>query len=217
MSNYFFDDYQKKIFQYRYKFYLLGTEKPSMYKRTNHQFLDYRYWAKTETFHSSIIEDIGDFPNQKQKTFSVTLNLLQPEQYLIEKIEKFKSKVINEAITAKEEESKMRRESEDSAYLNTPPAHWEFFKKQDSDPEKAKQTFAEWDRILEVYKFHKMGDKPKVILDKAEKFFSHLSEDSNNSNKFRRIRMDIEEAKRLIESTISGSFPLTEKPIDSPS
>ena len=216
MSNYFFDEYQKKIFQYRYKFFLLGTEKPSIYIRTLNQFLDYRYWAEAETFDPSIVESIGDFPNQRQKTFSLTLNMLQPKQYLIEEIEKLKEQIINEARTAKKEELKTRCELEGSEYFKAPPAHWDFLKNQDIDPEKAKQTFAEWDRILEVYKLHKMGDKSKTILDKAEKFFSHLSEDSNNSNKFRRIRMDIEEAERLIESTISGTFPLTEDPADSP-
>jgi hypothetical protein len=210
MSNYFFDEYQKKIFQYQYKFYLLGTEEPSMYIRTLEQFLVYRYWAETEEFDSAIVESIGDFPNQRQKTFSVTLNLLQPEQYITKELEKLKKQIINEAIIVQKHEAKMRSDSEGSEFMNTPPAIWKFLKKQDINPEKAQQTFDNWDRILTVYKLHKEGIKPKGILQQANKFFTHLSTESNNSSQYRRIREDIKEAEKLIESTIKGTFPITD-------
>ena len=210
MNNYFFNEYQKKMFVYCYKFFLLGEKKYSKQAGWTHKLLSYRYWAETDTFHPSITEDIGAFPNQRQETFSITLNLLLPEPYLAEEIEKLKKQVSQEARAAKEEELKIRCKREGSEYLKTPPAHWEFYKKQDINPEKAQQTFHNWDRIITVYKLNKEGIKPKGILQQANKFFTHLSEELNNANQYRRIREDIKEAEKLIESTIKGTFPITD-------
>lgn len=210
MSSYFYNDYQKKIFQYRYKFFLLAPEKVGTTNKDVYMGLAYRYWAETETFDPSIVEDIGEFPNYQNKSFTISFNLLSPEPYLSAEIEKFKAQILQEAREAKVNESKARCSLKKSALLTTPPAYWEFQRKQDIDPNKAQLTFDYWDHILEVYKLRLDGLEPTDILEKAEHLFSHLSSEGNNANKFRRIRQDIENAKKLIESALKGTFPVTD-------
>jgi hypothetical protein len=203
-----FDKYQKQIFKYHYKFILLGREEYSKKGFSTRKWLTYRYWGETDTFDKSIVEDIGPFPNKRKKTFSKTLNLLQPEQYLLEEIENLKAKILNEARVAKEEENKRRLKLEGAAFHESPPAYWEFYKSQDFLPEKAEQTIAEWKRIHKVYELHKAGKRPKEILAQEADLFSHLSSEYNNASKYKRISKDLSLAKKLIKSAINDTFPL---------
>jgi hypothetical protein len=211
MDKDYFDKYQKKMFLYRYKFFLLGRTKDEFRKRwTSAKFLTYRYWAETEEFDQYIVEEIGEFPNQREKSYTITLNLLLPEAYLVEEINKFKEQVLIDARIAKKDELKTRCESGHREFLNNPPGVWEFYKKQDIDEEKAQQTFGAWDRILTVYELHQAGKDHKEILAQEADRFSHLSSESNNANKSRRIREDIKAAEKLIESAYKGTFPITD-------
>lgn len=206
MEERIFDQYRKKVFQYRYKFFLLGIGRKGTFGQHTHKGLEYRFRAEKELFHPSITEDMPDKVGEIFEEFVFKIDALMPEQHIKDALDDFKKAVLRDCQKIKSNEILRRANLRGSQILSQPPSVWDFVKKQDSDPEHAEKTFCEWDRILKAYEFTSIGKTKTDIIDRLmpEQYLP----ESDQPNRMAKLNTDLKKAKRLIESALNGTFPV---------
>jgi hypothetical protein len=202
-----FRDYREKVYQYRYKFFLLAVGGDGSFGMHQLKGLEYRFRAEKKTPDLGVVEEGIDTVGEIMMVFPFKIDVLLPEAAIKWELDNYVKHVVSTCKEIKDDEVLRRANLSSDQIFKSPPGIWDFKKKVDSDPESAEKTFREWDRLLEAYRLSQEGKTPSEILGLM--FDTYLPY-SDQPNRIRKLKNDLEKAQKLADSALHGSFPFFE-------